>query len=172
MTTPPRKTPYRATSAVSRPPEPSKREQMREAVRAVVDQQAAERRDTRAQDTANRQRAERRPKKLKFVAFLLVLALVGAGIPALAMWRQPFPQPTGNEANRHARQGLVFAARLVEQYRADRGVPPASLSELGLQLPGVAYRRVADTWELSTASGNRAITLRSTDDTTRFLHQR
>ena len=106
------------------------------------------------------------------MAFLLVLALLGAGIPAIAMWRRPFPQPSGSEADRHARQGLVFAARLVEQHRADRGAPPASLSELGLQLPGVAYRRVADTWELSTASENRVITLRSTDDTTRFLNQR
>ena len=172
MTTPPPKPPYRPTSGGGRPPEPSKREQMRDAVRAVVDQKAAERRDTTAQDVANRQRAERKPKKLKIVAFLLVLALLGAGIPALAMWRHPFPQPTGSEADRHARQGLVFAARLVEQHRADRGVPPASLSELGLQLPGVAYRRVADTWELSTASEDRVITLRSTDDTTSFLNPR
>ena len=142
---------------------------MRDAVKAVVDQKAAEREETKARSQADRAKAARKPYRLRIVAALLGVALLVTVWLSIPLWQHPFDEPTGAVADHHARQALVFAAGLVRQYSAAHGAPPERLSDLNVQLPGMTYVHAGPSWSLTLPSNGRPITFNNGDDPTAFL---
>ena len=170
MRTPSRR-PSRGVPAPKAKPEPpqSPRERMREAVKAVVDQKAAERDTVRRLSVAARAKAERRTRTRYWQAVALFLVFVVCLVIAIPAWRQPFPALSPEATERNARQAIVFAATLVEHYAEANGAPPAHLKGLGVELPGIYYSRVENSWYLSMHVGNRAITFTRGDNPAEFL---
>lgn len=150
-------------------PAPSPRERLRNAVQAVVDQKAAEKQTTRRVSAAERARQLRRPLRRRWQAAALFLVFVISVIVAIPRWRTPFQPPAGAAAQHNARRAIVFAAHLVDQYVKTRGQPPANLAELRVELPGMEYTRVENSWRLSMAVEGRTITFVAGDDPTQFL---
>lgn len=137
---------------------------MQDAVAKVMQKVADDKAKVSAQARAERLRRERRKRLL---SLLLIPAAVAFGISlwvAIPRWRHPFQPPTGAAAERDARQAIAFAARLVEHYRAVNGRPPTSLPEAGAALPGIRYRLVGTSYELSvTVDGRELVFLGGSD---------
>jgi hypothetical protein len=139
-------------------------------VKAVVDEKAAERKAAKTQTAAAKARSARKPLRLRLVAGLLAVVLAVALVASIPLWRHPFAEPSGAQADRNARQALVFAAGLVDRWTATHGKPPEQLTDVGVKIPGMTLVRTDDGWSLTLPSNGRPITFHRGDDPTAFLN--
>ncbi len=150
-------------------PEPSNRDKMKDAVQQLLQQKAEEQATTRADVAITKERSQRRARTRYLQAFALLVLLVIAVVFAIPQWRHPFAPPGGAQAEHDARQALVFAANLVDNYEHQTGRLPGNFSQLGVSLPGIAYLRTADSWVLSIRANGRDFAIQKGDDKAAFL---
>ncbi len=157
------------------PKGPETRARMRDAVNDLVQKVKDDRAETQADREAEEQR-RRAHERLKYVwLFVAVVAFAGSVAFTVPRMRAPIRPPTGAEAERHGRETLVYAARLVEEFQRVRGRLPNSIDETGVSLPGVVMLTRPGGWELSMQVNGRTVAtlaLRSGDDLGSFLQGR
>lgn len=160
-----------ATPPTPQPPngQPTRRQEMRDAVNQVLQKVADDRQAQSAEKLAELKRAAARRRRS-----VLLLALAFIGLAALVMvmlpvWRNPFPAPAGAAAERDARAAIVFASKVIDTFRATRGRLPISLEEAGVALPGISYAlRGVDGYELVAVVEGRPVTFTSDQDRDAF----
>jgi hypothetical protein len=164
------KTPPRPQPA-QQPPEgqPTKRQEMRDAVNQVLQKVADDRQAQSAEKMAELKRAAAKRRRS---ILLLLLAFIGLAVLVVVMlpvWRNPFPAPAGAAAERDARAAIVFASKVIDTFRSTRGRLPISLEEAGVALPGIAYApRGVDGYELVAVVEGRPLTFTSDQDRDAF----
>lgn len=150
-------------------PQPTSREKMRDAVDQLMKQVADKKQENKAEVVAARERKARTGRLRWLQAGVLAVGLVISVMFAIPLWRQPFKPPAGPEAERDARHGIVFAARLIEQRIRATGKAPQNFDQVGVPLPGINYMRLDSlNYVISSTVGTRTITFRRGDDLARF----
>jgi len=150
------------------PAPPSTRQQMEDAVQDVMQKMADDRVAAAAEVVREQKRQVSRRRQAAGLVVFGIVTLILALVISLPRLRNPFPAPTGADAERDARAALLFAAGVVDSYRAAQSRLPESLLEAGVALPGMGYSRTADGYELVVQADGVPVSLRSTDDRAAF----
>ena len=151
------------------PPRPQgPREKMREAIVDVMHDVAEKKQALKEESQHDLLRRRQKEQRRWLWLFLAAVALAISITLNLPRWRHPFLPPTGAAAERDARRAVLLAEGLVERYRVATGVLPLTLSETGVNLPGVVYRQSQGGYELSVTVEGQPIVFHSGDDPARF----
>lgn len=147
-------------------PEPHQPERgkMRDAVADLMQEVKEKRALTAAEKLAAAAVSQRR-KRLQYLYLMIATVVFGSAVVwAIPRWKTPYAAPAGAAAEDGARQTLLFAARLIEGFRASNGRYPDTIAETGVNLPGLTYTRTPTSWELSAPiPGASPMVLRSAD---------